>query len=86
MGTTAKAVPEPVQTAAAYLCVENAAEAIEFYKRAFGAREVMRLAEPSGKIGHAEIRIGNSGIMLSDEYPDYGVFAPASLACLIHKS
>jgi PhnB protein len=59
--------------------VKNAAEAIEFYKKAFGAREGMRLTEPSGRIGHAEIRIGDSEIMLEDEYPEFGVVSAATL-------
>ena len=62
-----------------YLCARNAARAIEFYKEAFGAAEVMRLAEPSGKIGHAEIKIGNALVMLSDEYPEHGHRSPQSL-------
>lgn len=67
------------QTATAYLCVNNAAAAIEFYKKAFDAAEVMRLHGPGPKIGHAEIRIGNSSIYLSDEFPEYGVHGPQSL-------
>lgn len=62
-----------------YLIVNNAAEAIEFYKVAFGATEQVRLAEPSGKIAHAEIRIGEAPIMLADEYPAMGYKSPSSL-------
>ncbi len=62
-----------------YLRVHDAAEAIEFYSRAFGAEELFRLTEPSGRIGHAEIRIGPSTIMLSDEFPESGVTGPRSL-------
>src|SRR5579863_9556630 len=69
----------PAQTAVPYLCFKDASAAIEFYKKVFGATEVMRLREPGGKIGHAEIRIGNSRIMMSDEYPDYGALSPESL-------
>jgi PhnB protein len=69
----------PAQTAVPYLCFKDASAAIELYKKAFGATEVMRLTEPNGKIGHAEIRIGNSRIMMSDEYPDYGALSPESL-------
>src|SRR6185295_2564771 len=60
------------------LTVQGAASAIEFYKQAFGATEVLRLMDPSGKIGHAEIRIGESRIMLADEFPEYGVLGPQS--------
>jgi len=65
-------------TVVPYLCVKGAASAIEFYKQAFGATEVLRLAEPGGRIGHAEIRIGESRVMLSDEYPEHGILGPQS--------
>jgi PhnB protein len=74
MSTAAKqidAVPQAFTPIIPYLCYRDAAAAIEFYKRAFGATELMRLAEPSGKIGHAELQIGSAVFMLSDEYPDY---------------
>lgn len=74
-----KPIPEGYHTATPYLIVKGAAEAIEFYKKAFGARELMRFADPSGKVGHAEIKIGNSPIMLADEYPDMGYRGPQSL-------
>jgi PhnB protein len=67
------------QTATAYLIVKGAARAIEFYKQAFGATEVMRLHGPGENIGHAEIRIGNTTIMLSDEFPDYGAVSAETL-------
>ena len=60
--------------------MRGAAEAIYFYKRAFGAKELFRLVDPaSGKIGHAELKIGNGLLMLSDEYPDFGALSPNSL-------
>jgi uncharacterized glyoxalase superfamily protein PhnB len=59
-----------------YFCVRNAADAIAFYRRAFGAREVLRLTEPGGRIGHAEIELGGRVVMLSEEYPEYGIRAP----------
>jgi len=59
-----------------YFCVRNAAEAIAFYQRAFGAREVLRLTEPGGRIGHAEVEIGGRIVMLSEEYPEMGIRAP----------
>lgn len=62
-----------------YLCVHDTAAAIEFYARAFGAQEQFRLTEPGGRIGHAEIRIGPTTIMLSDEYPECGVQGPRTL-------
>jgi PhnB protein len=72
---TVKAIPEGYHSVTPYLTVDNAAEAIRFYELAFGAEEIMRL--PMGdKIGHAEIRVGDSVIMLSDEWPDYGKLGP----------
>lgn len=67
---TAKPIPDGRQALTPYLIVRNAAKAIEFYENAFGAKEVFRLTEPQGKIGHAELRIGDSLLMLADEYPD----------------
>lgn len=71
-----KPIPDGYHTATPYLIVKDAARAIEFYVRAFGATELMRLADPSGKIGHAEIKIGDSPIMLADEFPDMGTRSP----------
>jgi PhnB protein len=67
-----KAVPEGYHTATPYLIVDDAAKALEFYRKAFGATERMRFAAPGGKIGHAEFTIGNSAIMLADEHPEMG--------------
>jgi PhnB protein len=75
----AKPIPDGYRTATPYLIVKGAAEAIEFYKRAFGATELMRMADPKGRVGHAEIRIGDSVIMLADEYPEMGHRGPRSL-------
>lgn len=69
--------PPGYHTATPYLVVNDAVEAIDFYKRAFGAKEVMRI-ESGGKIGHAQIRIGNSHIMVSDEHPEAGALSPKS--------
>lgn len=59
-----------------YLCVTDTAAAIDFYARAFSAREKFRLVEPSGRIGHAEIELGGVTLMLCDEFPEYGIRAP----------
>jgi PhnB protein len=72
-------VPEGYSTATPYLIVSGAVEAIDFYKNAFGASEIMRFPQPDGKIAHAEIQIGDSKIMLADEYPDRGYRSPRSL-------
>ena len=62
-----------------YLRVHSAADAIEFYSRAFGAQELFRLTEPGGRIGHAQIKIGPATLMLGDEYPERDVRGPRSL-------
>ncbi|MGH9033163.1 MAG: VOC family protein [Acidimicrobiia bacterium] len=74
-----KPIPEGYHTVTPYLVVRGAADAIDFYREAFGAEESFRMAEPSGKIGHAEIRIGDSPIMLADEYPEMGARAPETV-------
>lgn len=70
-----------------YLRVKGAAKAIEFYQRAFGAVERFRLTEPAGRIGHAELLLGDTVVMLSDEYPECGMLGPQSIGgngSLIH--
>jgi uncharacterized glyoxalase superfamily protein PhnB len=62
-----------------YLRVHDSGEAIRFYERAFGAQELFRLTEPSGRIGHAEIKIGPATLMLSDEFPENGIRGPKAL-------
>ena len=74
-----KAIPDGYHSVTPYLIVNGAAKAIDFYKRAFGAVELMRMPGPDGKIGHAEIRIGDSAIMLADEHPAMGYRSPQSL-------
>ena len=74
-----KPIPEGYHTATPYLIIRDAADAIEFYKRAFGAIELFRFPAPGGKVGHAEIKIGDSPIMLADEYPDMGYNSPKAL-------
>jgi PhnB protein len=74
----ARPIPEGYHTATPYLIVKGAASAIEFYKKAFGATELFRMGDPSGKIGHAEIKIGDSPIMLADEVLEMGYRSPQS--------
>jgi PhnB protein len=76
MTASASAVPEGYHSVTPYLAVDDAAAAIAFYKEAFGAREVMRMPAPGGKIGHAEVEIGGSRVMLADEYPDMNFRSP----------
>ncbi len=71
--------PEGYHTVTPYLVCKGAAEAIEFYKNAFDAKELFRLEYPQGGIGHAEIMIGDSPVMLADEHPDMNIFAPVTL-------
>ena len=72
-----KPIPDGYYSVTPYLIVKDAASALDFYQRAFGAQELMRF-EHGGKIGHAEIRIGNSPVMLADEYPEMGARGPQS--------
>ena len=62
-----------------YLCVQNATEALDFYAGAFGAREKFRLVEKGGRIGHAEMDFDGATLMLSDEFPEYGIKAPPTI-------
>jgi PhnB protein len=72
-------IPQGYHSVTPYLTVSDAARAIDFYGRAFGAKEIMRMDGPPGKIAHAELKIGNSTIMLSDEMPGGGCRSPKSL-------
>jgi len=74
-----KAVPEGMHTVTPHLVCAGAAEAIEFYKNAFGAEEMARLPGPQGKLMHAAVRIGDSTVMLVDEFPEWGSLGPKSL-------
>jgi PhnB protein len=79
MATAVKPIPDGYHTVTPYLIIKGAADALEFYKKAFGATELFRMAQPDGKIGHAEIKIGDSPIMLADEFPEMGYRSPQSL-------
>jgi PhnB protein len=74
-----KPIPEGYHSVTPYLIINGATEAIEFYKKAFGATELFRFPAPGGKIGHAEIKVGDSPIMLADEHPDMGYKGPQAL-------
>jgi PhnB protein len=76
MATTVNKIPEGYHTVTPYLVMAHADKAIEFYKEAFGARELVRLPSPDGKVMHAEIKIGDSPIMLCDECPDWDALGP----------
>jgi len=72
-------IPPGYHTVIPYLIIKGAADALDYYKRAFSAVEIMRLPMPDGRIGHAEIRIGDSIIMLADEFPEMGARGPHTL-------
>src|SRR5205814_8743355 len=72
-------IPEGYHSATPYLSVHDAAAAIDFYKKAFAAVEIMRFPVPGGKVAHAEIKIGDSHIMLADEFPEMESFGPKTL-------
>ena len=74
--TPVQPIPEGYPRLSPYLCIDGAARAIEFYTEVLGATEKMRMPGPDGKIGHAELALGESVIMLADEHPDIGFLSP----------
>jgi PhnB protein len=74
-----KPIPDGYPQITPYLTIGGASAAIDYYGKVFGAKERLRMAEPDGKIGHAELEIGDSLIMLSDEYPDRGIIGPRTI-------
>jgi PhnB protein len=79
MPTRVKPIPEGYHAVTPYLIVRDAARAIEFYQRAFGAKELFRMAGPGGRVEHAELQIGDSRVMLADESPEMGARSPQSI-------
>ncbi len=79
MAGTSRRVPEGYHTVTPHLTIRGAGEAIEYYKKAFGAREIRRSPGPDGKLMHAEIQIGDSRIFLNDEFPEMGASSPLAL-------
>lgn len=79
MANQVKAIPEGFEGATPYLAIKGAAAAIDFYKKAFGATEKMRMPRPDGRIGHAEIKIGKANLMLADEHPEISFLSPQTL-------
>lgn len=75
----AKPIPDGYHAITPYLIVDGAARAIDFYKAAFGAIELLRMPGPDGRIGHAELRFGDSVVMLADEHPEQGHHGPGKL-------
>ena len=79
MKTNVKHIPDGFHAVTPYLTVKDAGQAIDFYKRAFGARERVRMPMPDGKVAHAELQIGDSIIMLGEECPEHGSVSPQTL-------
>ena len=79
MTAAVKAIPEGYHSVTPYLIFSGAGDAIAFYKRALGAEEVMRMADPGGRIQHAEIKIGDSRIMMADEHPELQALSPKTV-------
>jgi PhnB protein len=79
MSPSVKPIPDGYPQVSPYLVVDGASEAIDFYKQVFGASERMRMDAPGGKIGHAELGLGDSVIMLADEFPDMGFRGPKAV-------
>jgi PhnB protein len=79
MHAKVKPIPDGYHAITPYLSVKGAADAIEFYKRAFGATEVMRMAKPDGRVGHAELQVGDARVMLADEFPEMDFRSPHSI-------
>lgn len=78
MSSDVPPIPPDYSTVTPYLLIQGAAEAMEFYGKAFGATEILRLTSPDGRIAHGEIRIGNSHVMLADEHPEMDFLGPRS--------
>jgi PhnB protein len=72
-------IPKDYRAATPYVIVNNGSRALEFYAKAFNAKELVRLADPSGKVMHAEMEIGTAKFMLADEFPEMGYISPTSL-------
>jgi len=74
-----KPIPDGYHSVTPYLIVRGAAQALDFYKRAFNAVELFRMPDPTGRIGHAEFQIGDSRLMMADEFPEMGFRSPKAL-------
>jgi PhnB protein len=79
MANKVKPIPDGYHSITPYLIIKGAAAAIDFYKTAFGATELMRMPQPDGRVGHAELKIGDSCIMMADEFPEMNTVGPKTL-------
>jgi len=74
-----KPIPDGYHSITPYLVIKGAAAAIDFYKQIFGATELVRMPQPDGRVGHAELKIGDSVVMMADEYPEMQIVGPQTL-------
>jgi PhnB protein len=79
MAGKVRSIPDGYHNITPYLVIKGAASAIDFYKKAFGAIEIMRMPQPDGRVGHAELKFGDSFVMLADEFPEMNVVGPQTL-------
>ena len=79
MPNNVKPIPDDYRGVTPYLVVKGAAKAIDFYQKALGAKEIMRFNQPDGRVGHAEMQIGDARFMLADEFPEMNIFGPQTL-------
>jgi PhnB protein len=79
MANKVKPIPEGYHNVTPYLVIKGAAAAIDFYKQVFGAVEIMRMPMPDGRVGHAELKFGDSFVMMADEHPEIGAVGPKTL-------
>ena len=79
MANKVKPIPDGYSGITPYLIIEGAAAAIDYYKKAFGAIETVRMPQPDGRVGHAEIKIGDAMVMLADEFPEMKIVSPTTL-------
>src|SRR2546422_7338835 len=86
MAGQVKPIPEGHHALTPYLSIKGASDAIEFYKKAFGATEAFRMAQPDGRIGHAELQLGDCRLMLADEFPEMDFRSPDRKSTRLNSS
>jgi PhnB protein len=79
MASKVKPIPDGYAVVTPYLIIKGAAAAIDYYKKAFGAIETVRMPQPDGRVGHAEVKIGDAVVMLADEFPEMNIVSPVTL-------
>ena len=79
MPNKVKPIPDDYRGITPYLVVKDAAGAMDFYQKTFGANEIMRFNQPDGRVGHAEMQIGDARFILADEFPEMNIFGPQTL-------